>query len=97
MSSEPHITNNTSQITSRYYLYIIRIHSLVLRTFAPGIHSYKLNIETISQRNRRAGRQERGTKTSAWIDGGKKTNSESLRARCCMQQWSAVATQWADT
>ena len=26
MSSEPHITNNTSQITSRYYLYIIRIH-----------------------------------------------------------------------
>jgi len=72
MSSEPHITNNTSQITSRYYLYIIRIHSLVLRTFAPGIHSYKLNIETISQRNRRAGRQERGTKTSAWIDGGKK-------------------------
>jgi len=26
MSSETHITNNTSQITSRYYLYIIRIH-----------------------------------------------------------------------
>ena len=26
MSSEPLITNNTFQITSRYYLYIIRIH-----------------------------------------------------------------------
>jgi len=26
MSSEPHITNNISQITSRYYFYIIRIH-----------------------------------------------------------------------
>ena len=33
MSSEPHITNNTFQITSRYYLYIIRIHWEVCQKF----------------------------------------------------------------
>ena len=48
MSSETHITNNTSQITSRYYLYIIRIHGEYLSKLLLIIRSKTniLNVDT---------------------------------------------------
>jgi len=47
--------------------------------------------------SRMAGKRHGSVQVKRPRDEEKKTNSESLRARCCMQQWSAVATQWADT